>query len=76
MTHLRDNSVQNEDGVNIIVRPCPICKKMVKFHENPYRPFCSRRCKLIDLSAWLTGEYFGLTEQEMQTSEDATQQGD
>jgi endogenous inhibitor of DNA gyrase (YacG/DUF329 family) len=24
---------------------------------NPYRPFCSERCKLIDLGAWANEEY-------------------
>ena len=35
--------------------PCPICRKPVAWHpDNPYRPFCSERCKLIDLGAWAT----------------------
>jgi endogenous inhibitor of DNA gyrase (YacG/DUF329 family) len=25
--------------------------------ENRYRPFCSERCKLIDLGAWATEKY-------------------
>jgi endogenous inhibitor of DNA gyrase (YacG/DUF329 family) len=25
--------------------------------ENPYRPFCSERCKLADLGSWLNGDY-------------------
>jgi endogenous inhibitor of DNA gyrase (YacG/DUF329 family) len=24
---------------------------------NPYRPFCSERCRVIDLAAWATGRY-------------------
>ena len=36
---------------------CPICKKEVSFYENPYRPFCSRRCKMIDLGAWFKEDY-------------------
>jgi endogenous inhibitor of DNA gyrase (YacG/DUF329 family) len=24
---------------------------------NPYRPFCSERCKLVDLGNWVTGAY-------------------
>ncbi len=24
---------------------------------NPWRPFCSERCKLMDLGAWLSGHY-------------------
>ena len=34
--------------------PCPVCGKTSPFTpENPFRPFCSQRCKLIDLGAWL-----------------------
>ncbi len=39
---------------------CPTCRKKVAFTdlaEVPYRPFCSRRCKLIDLGKWLNEEY-------------------
>jgi len=25
--------------------------------SNPWRPFCSERCKLLDLASWLDGEY-------------------
>lgn len=32
---------------------CPICRKTVYWNEQyPYRPFCSERCKLIDLGEW------------------------
>ena len=32
---------------------CPTCSKRVKWtSSNPNRPFCSERCKLIDLGAW------------------------
>ena len=30
---------------------------MVWSTGNPYRPFCSERCKLIDLGQWATGAY-------------------
>jgi len=39
---------------------CPICGVEVPYvfiDEVPYRPFCSRRCKLIDLGRWLNEEY-------------------
>lgn len=36
---------------------CPNCKKPVKIEENPFAPFCSERCKLIDLGAWLDEKY-------------------
>jgi endogenous inhibitor of DNA gyrase (YacG/DUF329 family) len=33
--------------------PCPIChKKTTLDPQNVYRPFCSERCKLIDLGEW------------------------
>ena len=42
---------------------CPTCKKKVetppdnKVDESNYLPFCSERCKLVDLGAWLQEEY-------------------
>ena len=36
---------------------CPICKQNVAWEGNPFRPFCSERCKLIDLDNWLEGRY-------------------
>ena len=37
---------------------CPICgNRAVYGPENPYRPFCSERCKLIDLGQWATESY-------------------
>jgi endogenous inhibitor of DNA gyrase (YacG/DUF329 family) len=34
---------------------CPICKK--KLDETAVKPFCSERCRLIDLGNWLGGNY-------------------
>ena len=32
---------------------CPTCGKPTPFtKDNRWRPFCSERCKLIDLGAW------------------------
>lgn len=36
---------------------CPICKNTTTWEENPWRPFCSERCKLIDLGKWVSDEY-------------------
>jgi endogenous inhibitor of DNA gyrase (YacG/DUF329 family) len=36
---------------------CPICKKSVEWDGNPTRPFCSERCRILDLGAWLVEEY-------------------
>ena len=36
---------------------CPTCNRLVEWsEENSARPFCSERCRLIDLGAWLTEE--------------------
>jgi endogenous inhibitor of DNA gyrase (YacG/DUF329 family) len=37
---------------------CPQCGHEAPWNpENPYRPFCSERCKLIDLGAWASEAY-------------------
>lgn len=36
---------------------CPTCGKTGDWFATPYGPFCSRRCKLIDLGKWLGEEY-------------------
>lgn len=37
---------------------CPQCGgESLWAPENPWRPFCSERCKQIDLGAWATGGY-------------------
>jgi endogenous inhibitor of DNA gyrase (YacG/DUF329 family) len=37
---------------------CPTCRREVEWSPvSPYRPFCSDRCRLIDLGAWLTEQH-------------------
>lgn len=37
---------------------CPICgKASVWSPENRWRPFCSQRCRQIDLGAWASDQY-------------------
>ena len=37
---------------------CPICKKKIVYDQNnEFRPFCSKKCKLIDLGAWASEDY-------------------
>jgi endogenous inhibitor of DNA gyrase (YacG/DUF329 family) len=44
-------------------RKCPICKKPVEVssqkqsEQAKFFPFCSERCKLLDLGAWLDANY-------------------
>jgi uncharacterized protein len=35
-------------------RPCPECKRN---SAREFYPFCSRRCKEVDLNRWLSGSY-------------------
>jgi len=35
---------------------CPICRKIV-LRSEPEFPFCSERCRLIDLGKWASGGY-------------------
>ncbi len=35
---------------------CPTCKKEGDWFAGSYGPFCSRRCKLVDLGQWLNEE--------------------
>ncbi len=54
---------------------CPICRKVIatapdgKPQESEYFPFCSARCKLIDLGAWFDAEYKVLNKPEDQDSD-------
>ncbi len=45
------------DGTPRIVL-CPTCGKRVKWSpKNEFRPFCSERCRLIDLGAWASEQH-------------------
>lgn len=53
---------------------CPICRKQVQLND-PYMPFCSDRCRILDLANWADGKYVipGLPEEDEgfpQSSED------
>jgi uncharacterized protein len=36
---------------------CPTCKRTLDWSSSEYRPFCSERCRLIDLGAWLSEKH-------------------
>lgn len=36
---------------------CPICKKQFEPGDSPAVPFCSERCRTIDLGRWLDESY-------------------
>lgn len=42
---------------DIAIVNCPTCGKPVEWSEkSPYRPFCCKRCQLIDLGEWADEE--------------------
>ncbi|HQU48746.1 MAG TPA: DNA gyrase inhibitor YacG [Casimicrobiaceae bacterium] len=41
-----------------VTRPCPQCGRPVAWGPTAvFRPFCSERCRTIDLAAWAEGRY-------------------
>ncbi len=49
---------------------CPECGKATEYSSaNEYRPFCSERCKLIDLGEWIEGKYSLGSEEHNHTSD-------
>ena len=51
---------------------CPRCRGASLFSpENKWRPFCSERCKMIDLGAWATESYRVPAEEPQQGDEEA-----
>ncbi len=54
---------------------CPGCRRELEWdRSNPFRPFCSERCRLIDLGAWLKEEHAipGDPQQTPEADDDAT----
>lgn len=54
---------------------CPTCRREVLTRaENPCFPFCSERCRAVDLGRWLGGEYrIATRSQDEDEDGDATQ---
>jgi endogenous inhibitor of DNA gyrase (YacG/DUF329 family) len=36
---------------------CPYCGKKTSWYENPFRPFCSERCRCFDMARWAEEDY-------------------
>lgn len=52
---------------------CPECGRNIEDPAQPYRPFCSRRCKLLDLKKWISGEYRIASVAEDESDREATE---
>jgi len=56
MSVRRKSAAPGRDGVRTV--PCPACGEDSRYAaDNPYRPFCSARCKGIDLGAWASEQF-------------------
>jgi endogenous inhibitor of DNA gyrase (YacG/DUF329 family) len=49
---------------------CPTCGRETEYEGNEFRPFCSERCKMLDLGAWIDEEYTLPAESTEMTEED------
>jgi len=80
MFALRDAKIYIEDVMPKV--KCPECGKETEFSGNEFRPFCSERCKLLDLGAWADGDYAvpadaaNLTSEDLAKIEAALEKGD
>lgn len=53
---------------------CPQCGLLTLYkQENPFRPFCSERCRLIDLGQWASENYKIPTNEAAQIFQDSNQ---
>lgn len=37
--------------------PCPVCKQRGDWFAGGFGPFCSKRCRLVDLGQWFSEEH-------------------
>ncbi len=55
--------------------PCPTCGKSVDLDRAAEAPFCSLRCRQVDLGRWLDEKY-GIAVEPSEGQEEADQPGD
>lgn len=55
---------------------CPKCKKDFHYFDSKYRPFCSKKCKMIDLGLWLSESYSVAGENVKERSDDLEEETD
>ena len=56
ITRLHNYSIVPMPRKRVLSLRCPTCKKLV-LRTDPEFPFCSERCRLIDLGKWASGGY-------------------
>jgi endogenous inhibitor of DNA gyrase (YacG/DUF329 family) len=59
---------KNANIISDMKHRCPVCRKIIdkaiqkQSRREKFYPFCSNRCKLIDLGRWIDGNYKIITE--------------
>ena len=54
----KSNSAPDDSSIKPREVTCPNCKGLsIYSSDNPYRPFCSQRCKNSDFGAWASEEH-------------------
>ena len=56
---MQDDHVEDSKPNMLRKLACPVCNRRFLLDETDSPPFCSTRCKMIDLGRWL-GEEYGL----------------
>ncbi|WP_406947222.1 DNA gyrase inhibitor YacG [Psychrobacter ciconiae] len=54
---MTNNNAKNHNSPTPRQFACPNCGKKTVWQDNAFKPFCSERCKLIDLGAWASEDY-------------------
>jgi len=54
--HAKIESIMTAHPEKTLIK-CPQCRKPTAWQENPFRPFCSERCQLVDLGRWADEDY-------------------
>ena len=44
---------------------CPKCKNEFSYYDSEFRPFCSERCKQVDLGLWFNETYTVASEEKL-----------
>ncbi len=45
------------DSRKRLIVKCPQCAKTIDWVSAPFRPFCSKRCQVLDQAAWAGEKY-------------------
>ena len=48
---------------------CPQCDTVFSYYESEFRPFCTERCKMIDLGHWFEESYRVPTKEQIQNNQ-------